>query len=324
MSRESNFSAAGGALPTKILHNQELMEGIMDGHISPIHLQLNPTNRCNLKCKFCSCSKRDKNLEIPIQQLIDVCHRFWDIGCAAATITGGGEPLMYQNFNEMAHELSLMGLDLGLVSNGWLMTYTPGLWSKFTWIRISVSDETDTARLLARLENVVNVETDWAFSYVVGAYPEPTKLAACLAFAEKAKFTHVRVVSDILDSAVNLRNMRTGLQDLKVDPTHPLLIWQDRSNYEPGTSKCLISLLKPVIGADGGIYPCCGSQYAKANETGDYPKSLQMANVLTDEFEDIWSEQLHFDGSRCDKCYYGHYNRFLADLLEEPKHVRFV
>jgi hypothetical protein len=101
-----------------------------------------------------------------------------------------------------------------------------------------------------------------------------------------------------------------------------LAIWQGRQHYFAGTPRCLISLLKPVIGADGMIYPCCGAQYAESVPAKDYPKSMVMGGV--EDTNVIWDKQLAFDGSRCVKCYYEHYNSALAALVDDINHMQFV
>ncbi len=326
MSKEASFSSAGGTFPVKIVHNNMLMRGIREGRIPPVHLQLNPTNRCDLKCKFCSCSRRDRDIELPFDVLAKTLEAFKHMSCQAVTITGGGEPLLYGRFSEMLNVMvDNLHMEAGLVTNGrHLQDFTPETWEALTWIRISVSDETPVADLLSTIKPIIQGQTDWSFSYVITQSPNPDSLARCIRFARENDFTHIRVVSDILNSGVKLAGIREEIRRIGEDSD--IVIWQDRSNYGPGTARCLISLLKPVLGADGGIYPCCGAQYAKAGETGDYPRSMLMASVYDAEspFEDLWTLQNHFDGSSCDKCYYQHYNDLLEALLTKPQHGSFV
>ena len=80
--------------------------------------------------------------------------------------------------------------------------------------------------------------------------------------------------------------------------------------------------MKPVIGANGGLYPCCGTQYAEAVPSKDY--SVGMFWATDGEIDDIWENQQNFDGSRCVKCYYSHYNSLLAKLIDPIDHEAFV
>ena len=53
ITRKESYTVAS-AFPVKVAINQELIESIItDRLISPIHIQINPTNECNLNCDFC-------------------------------------------------------------------------------------------------------------------------------------------------------------------------------------------------------------------------------------------------------------------------------
>ena len=61
---------ATNSFPVKILSNINLMKSIAQKkRVIPFHVQLNPTNRWNLNCGFCSCASHDKRLEIPFKNL---------------------------------------------------------------------------------------------------------------------------------------------------------------------------------------------------------------------------------------------------------------
>ena len=84
----------------------------------------------------------------------------------------------------------------------------------------------------------------------------------------------------------------------------------------------LISLLKPVIGADGLLYPCCGTQYAMFPPPGDYDDLMCMGPAI--ELYSIYQEQKHFDGSQCVRCYYDEYNALLEQIIIPLEHKEFV
>ena len=86
-----------------------------------------------------------------------------------------------------------------------------------------------------------------------------------------------------------------------------------------GTKKCLISLLKPVVTADGKLAPCCGDQYKDNPPARDYIGDFGTINNI----DKIWQEQKFYDGSKCVKCYYDNYNILLSTLLEGIKHKNF-
>jgi len=85
---------------------------------------------------------------------------------------------------------------------------------------------------------------------------------------------------------------------------------------------CLLSILKPVIGVDGYIYPCCGTQYALEDPARDYDRAMRMGKI--EDLEDIILNQAFFNGSICHKCYYSQYNEALDVMIKGLKHESFV
>lgn len=320
------FTSAGGDFPYKIIKNKQLLLGILDNkYISPIHIQLNPTNKCNLRCKFCSCSERDRSIEMPLSDIIDLFDRFAALGCKSITITGGGEPLMHKDIERIIEEALLRDIAVGLVTNGLLLhKISSTIFRDVTWVRVSVSDESDIHLLFDEVSGICHSGGDWSFSYVVSDNGNADKISNVLYFAEDEAFSHVRIVNDILNPTCNLQSLRDRVlmtcRDYGINDR--LAIWQDRQHYSVGRKRCLISLLKPVITASGHIVGCCGVQYAKPSEIGDYPKSMLMGSIKN--IEEIWRGQHFFDGSRCVKCYYDHYNIALIRLVDDIKHERHV
>jgi hypothetical protein len=142
-------------------------------------------------------------------------------------------------------------------------------------------------------------------------------------FANENDFSHVRIVSDILsdiDYSGGMFAIQKHLEEKGIDQS--LVIYQNRSIWEKGTKNCYISLLKPVISADGKIYPCCGAQYAIKGEEGNLPDVMCMGGI--EDFTKIFENNIPFNGSVCDKCYYTDYNKALDVLLNGINHKEFV
>lgn len=324
---QSSYSSAN-VFPAKILHHEKLIRSCLHEHkVFPIHLQLNPTNRCQFDCPFCSCSGRDKQFELPINEMRKIILNAGELGCESITITGGGETLMYKNLDELLVCLEFLGIQVGLVTNGLLLDR---LNSEVVWCRISSSDglPTQLERIGKTVEEWFEIidnackahpQVDWAFSHVrtrVGGNTD--YLENLIKFANKHIFTHVRIVSDIykMHNLSLLQSHLNGRADLS------RVIFQPRSKYTHGSNPCYISLLKPVVGADGYIYPCCGTQYALAKPSKDYEPSMRMGKAT--DLDKLVEDQAFFDGSVCQKCYYGNYNFALGTMLHNLKHVKFI
>ena len=322
--RAISYTAAS-SLPMKLFKNLRAMEGFSRHAIVPVHVQFNPTNRCNLKCEFCSCGNRDQAKEMPIEEVKILVSRLSHLGTQAVTITGGGEPLMHRNFDDVISEFFYKGMEIGLVSNGKLLDKVdPLTLKKVRWCRVSCSDDRPLDGALYKsicsaVERVRSV--DWAFSYVITKEPNIRNILIAIEIANDLDFTHVRLVNDLMSPDdvpsgwVHEEIVKEGLDDSRV-------IYQDRKEFSKGTKKCYLSLLKPVIDADGFIYPCCGVQYARDPMDLKLHPAMRMGHV--DDLVHIYERQIPFDGSVCARCYYENYNTSIAAMLSHTEHVRFV
>ena len=316
MLRES-YTAAD-AFPTKLAQDYTTIRRIKrEGFIRPVHLQFCPTNKCTRNCNFCSCANRDKSASLDIDIIKEIIKSFHFLGCKAVTITGGGEPLCYENLKEVIEEFRKYNIEIGLVTNADLIhKLSDDIWSLLTWCRISCSDQykfvdkwvKPIERLTTTVQNVA-----WAFSYVLTASPDIDNLTKHVRFAEKVNMTHVRVVSDIL----NYDNI-PEIDDID----SKLIIRQKRNHPTKGNRDCWISLLKPVIDPTGKIFPCCGVQYAEEKDSKDFVDSMCMGTYKM--VSDIWFGLRKFDGSKCVECYYAEYNNFLTKLMFNLEHRKFV
>jgi len=328
------FSSAN-SLPMKIFRNLNLVSSITnDKMILPFHAQFNPTNECTFvgdnSCSFCSCENRPKKAVFPVTDLAYLVDMLKDLGCESMTVTGGGDPLKYSAVTDLAWMLRLAGIDMGLVTNGVLLaSVEPILFEMATWIRISSSDElykhTGTVNWVNNIRKVVlnHPNVDWAFSHVMLNIPNHDFRFTILDLANKLNFTHIRFVNDLLNLPKTYDSMGAlsrFFKDKGIDDSR--VIYQSRQNYVGGAKKCFISLLKPVISAEGKLYPCCGVQYALKDPSRSYESKMCMGHWT--DLPELIEKQKFFDGSDCVKCYYNNYNDLLGWLLGEYAHERFI
>ena len=311
---KSSFTSAD-AIPIKLLYHNKLK------HFSPIHIQWIPTNHCNLKCICCSCKNRDKKKEMDFAVTSNVIEEFAKCGVKAVTLTGGGEPLMYPDIEDTIDTFIGCGINVGLVTNGLLLhKIHKSTLEKLMWCRISSMDERDLTNIYRKkLKGVVQSTTiDWAFSHVVSANPNLFAIKRLIEFANQQEFTHVRLVSDLLntsqvDTTFSLIHKHLKGIDQKV-------IYQPRDKPKKCKS-CLIGYIKPLIGPDFKMYHCCGVQYALKEKSLDLPDSLMMG-VATD-LNSIYQTAKPFSVN-CTACYYTCYNDILGAIQKGISHKDFV
>lgn len=321
MERRFSYTSAD-IFPIKIFYDEKLLRGLRNGRILPRHVSLNPTNRCNKNCQYCSYSARDRTVEMSMADIRSTMFTFEQLGTRAVTITGGGEPLMHDNISEIISFLyDDLLMSVGFTTNGWFLFRIKEVLGKLAWLRVSVDSFEDPLDVLSIVREYIPYapKLNWSISFVVTKHLNYQYLFNAIMFAEDhPEISHVRIVSDLLD----LENLPDMSVIKKAVPESEKVIWQDRHAYERGMNPCLISLLKPNISADGFIYPCCGTQYATEIPQRDFAKGFEMGKLI--DSEDIWKEQKAFNGSVCSRCYYWRYNQTLSALMQKVDHVEFV
>ena len=320
---KTSYTAAD-TVPLKMILDKDLVKSAQKGIILPLHAQFIPTNKCNMNCKFCSCSERDKELEMSLEDAKKIINILKEQGCKAVTITGGGEPLMHPDIDEMIDLFHKKGIKIGFVSNGLLLDkINSKTLNKVTWCRISNGDDrtlnkTYEENLHKAVTNAPDV--DWAFSHVVSKSPNSEEIIRIIEFANKHHFTHVRLVSDLFEpEKIDMEELH---RQISTEVDTKLVIFQGRKEYRRG-GDCYICYLKPLIGPDCKIYACCGVQYALANPSRDLPEELCLGSAF-DLKNIIKNSSKPLDGSICVKCYYMNYNGILKSMISNIDHKEFV
>jgi len=314
---------AADTIPIKCILDRELLESTGRGIILPIHIQFMPTNECNLNCPYCSCSKRDKDLAMSLEDAIHIIDICAELGTKAVTITGGGEPLCYPYFDEIVSYFFSRNIQIGFVTNGLLLHEAKAdTLQKMTWCRISSGDDRKFSKLysdslhiaVSRAKNV-----DWAFSHVAGSKPNIETISRIILFTNAHDFTHIRIVSDLFNpEEVSLDVIKDKL--IGIDDS--LVIYQGRKEYTTG-GDCYIGYLKPVIAPDLQVYACCGVQYASAIPARDMTMDLTLGHAFN-LAEIVGNSRIPLNGNKCVKCYYSNYNQILGSMLKEIQHKEFV
>jgi len=308
--KHASYTAAN-ALPVKLF----LSDGAKE--LRPVHISWYPTNECNLNCKFCSCSNRDRKLTMDIFTAINVIHDFADLGCKAVSISGGGEPLCHPHLADMIAEFHGCGIKIGLVTNGMLLgRLDRKTLDMLAWCRISSSISFDDSYEKA-LDRVVEADVDWAFSHVVGRQPDIERIVKLVDYAERHEFSHVRLVGDLREPHAidwsGIKHTLAGKDDV--------VIYQERKTFV-ASDRCLLGYVKPLIAPDWKMYQCCGVQYAMRKMSLDNPPELCMGDAR--DLDAIYGGPRHPFPVKCVRCYYEDHNIALQALTSDIAHEEFA
>ena len=123
-----------------LFHGDRLASYLATGDCYPVFCEVNLTNLCNLRCRWCISENFKTNRDaLEIGPLLRFAEEFQASGGSAVTFSGGGEPTLHPEFVACIERFRAIGLELGLMTNG---TYDESLnvpiAANFQWLRISL------------------------------------------------------------------------------------------------------------------------------------------------------------------------------------------
>lgn len=133
----------------------------------PVLVTIDPTNACNLDCSWCNAKAvREKGTQISTEMLLRIAHFLGEWGVKAVCIAGGGEPTLHEGINDLIAGLCLIGIRVGIVTNGTRLNDLEGSVA-CDWIGVSIDAGSSTtyklqkgadryADVLSQVERTVN------------------------------------------------------------------------------------------------------------------------------------------------------------------------
>lgn len=122
--------------------HREAMESYRgEGGYTIISTHISPEGACNLKCPYCSVSKRERHNRIELDTIKDYVLKLKTRGLKAVILTGGGEPTLYPAFSELVLWLKKeQNLSVALITNGTnTKKIDQEIWDCFSWVRVSIN-----------------------------------------------------------------------------------------------------------------------------------------------------------------------------------------
>ncbi len=238
----------------------------------PISVELSLTNRCNLKCVWCSdADLRDRlDGEMDRETLFRLLIDLKTGGTRGITIEGGGEPTVHRHFLDVVDGARGLGLHLGLISNGVLIPYAHRV-QDFDWIRISLDAATPNQYFQAKgvdafkkvIDNLMTLVdhkngTTLGVGYVVcNLNDDPVELEKLVRMLRKIRvsYIHFRPVVDHpeMDSHVDLSFLKKYETE-----NFSVMISAMEENLVQGNAglPCLAHSLSSVVTAEGSVFIC--------------------------------------------------------------------
>ena len=341
----------------KILkHLDRVCEWLEEGNPAPITVELDVTNVCNHKCRECACGYfRVEDCNTLDSHLCDnIITQLCEAGTRGIIFTGGGEPLCHKHTPDAVKLVSELGVDIGFITNGELLTeeIAEVLLRSSVWIRVSLDAATpetfkiihgkgeesfnkviENIATLARMKKEMNSKTTVGVGFLTCNETRDEMYDAAqlckemgvdylqyrpMQISHNGKFDyHWTDVEKKIESALTLsdNNFKVLYSKHKYDMMHD-------KNYGRNYGKCYGHQFATVVAATGKMYICCHFRGHEKYCIGDLKKNT---------FEEIWNSEKRLkaieaiDFRECmPLCRDNTFNQVLWNLKQPKDHVNFL
>lgn len=125
--------------------------------VCPQIIELDPTTNCMFACPECINAELLNGTAIPQNKIYQMIDEFSQLGVQGIIFIGGGEPLMYPNFDKLLAYSKNKGLKNGITTNGLLIDkYLETISECAEWVRVSMDASTSESFQIARPSRIKN------------------------------------------------------------------------------------------------------------------------------------------------------------------------
>src|SRR5260370_5253334 len=106
-----------------------ILRGIRDGvaYGGPYHVEIYPSDRCNIDCFFCSTASLRGNDELPLVRIEELIAEMQEAGTRSIRFAGGGEPLFHRKTKDLLPMIGRSGIPVqNIPTNAVLITEEAG------------------------------------------------------------------------------------------------------------------------------------------------------------------------------------------------------
>lgn len=333
--KESSFTSTG----EKLLCHKDAIGDLRWKKNHPIVLHIMPTEICNLRCVFCSVAQRGENGKLfpnlTLDQIKYVISKLKPLGLKAVILSGGGEPSVYPNINELMRFLHDSGLDIGMISNGIALgdRILPENLNLLSWLRISINalDYVNDIKVPK-----LNQQTTFGFSYIwnplttEGVLQKIKDKIKEISFFNKVEY--VRLLPDCNLSTETLEEAHKKLREV-AKRMGPPFFHQYKTHEMP--SECHLGRVHPVLYTDGYIYPCDSLVLNSPIDNKKFHKEYALCSW--NKVEDFFNKNICgslIDTKKCPRCVFARQNKLLMKIIntndtlpnppEDLKHINFI
>jgi hypothetical protein len=259
----------------KLWRHQEQMDSFLREEGSTVvSTHISPEGACNLRCPYCSVTYRDTHSHIPLPTIQDYVEKLQTRGLKAVILTGGGEPTVYKEFNDLVRWLKGRGLSVALITNGTLSRRVEDdVWGAFSWVRVSVNVFDGWEKKISIPADKVNRDCVIGCSMVYTVEHEATEedttnridlLSRVSAVADRCGAEYIRLLPNCLLTQPNLMAQHKSLETILKEVNDLRFFQQHKQHRAPRSNVCHQAYFRPYLseepwhedGYPGSVYPC--------------------------------------------------------------------
>ena len=225
---EKSFTATGD----KLAYHWPVFHKLAEtGYGSIIRASIAPYQRCSSSCSFCSTANRNVNDTVPLEDAKRFVDALFfeqaefnkttfpgynesykqitgdDIRLKSLILTGGGQPNLWPFFEDFVKYVHSLGIELGLITNGFPKTISDDVYSCFSWIRISITPSEASPHYINGLFEDQFLpscfetydflqKTTIGLSYVMGPWTRKEDIYRLHRYVEGKDFHYCRLLTD--------------------------------------------------------------------------------------------------------------------------------
>lgn len=311
--------------------------------ITPVNVEIQPTNMCTYNCSYCAYKNRRKNAAFLkkdiMNQLIEDIIR---MNVKTVCISGGGEPTLYPYLDDMIDKLYCNNIKTSLLTNGINQDVILRNADKFQYIVLHISSIDPikyhelTGGYLANVIETANKIKERKIDTLIEAKIIVTddtidSLNDNIIGLKEKNFDRI-ICSPCYDYerigeiAVNLDKVMKKIQDEKLDNENVHFCIKSCKNY---ASKCYMvyNRMHAMIFADGKVTICPSNKYLERGVIGD---------INDNRLYEIWNSDLHkeivdkvndfYIKKECKMCRFMDYNEIVDKIyaMGSNPHVYFL
>jgi len=280
-----------------ILHGNRINDWLSGRNPFAVTVEMDLCGFCNHSCSFCMFADKHTKDMITYDEAVSIINQIHVMGAKSIVFTGGGEPTLNPNIEEIANYAHSLGLQIALVTNGSMLDRVIDIGEKFEWVRVSM--DASNADMYSEIRSVPASEFGKVISNLAWfkRWMPYTTLGIAYMVFDKTK--------DSLDEAISIANQigvdyiqfRPLLEDgFRLNPDeasrlsalqngHTKVLFsfdrffnQSRRLY----NRCLGNFFVSIVAANKDVYTCCHFRGHK---------KFVLGNLKNESYASIWSRR---------------------------------